>query len=258
MIKKFLEFLFNFKDKFLQNQKTITIIHDNHNDKQNGIETEMDLEQLIKIFPKTNKTILESYIIHINNTFDIYKINTILRQSAFIGQVGHESAELTTIRENLNYSAKALQTVFKKYFPGDLAYEYERKPEKIANRVYANRMGNGDENSGDGWRYRGRGLIQITGKNNYTLLSEEFDKKLSNIGEWLETPEGATLSAGWYWNTNNLNTYADKEDFIKITKLINGGLNGLEDRERIYKITKDILTHMNNLNNWKIDILKTK
>jgi len=193
------------------------------------------LTKLQSIFPGTKTSVLELYVDPLINTFDKYDINTSLRQAGFIAQVGHESSGLRIIKENLNYSASGLKSVFKKYFPGDLAYEYARNPEMIANRVYANRMGNGDEESGDGWRYRGRGLIQITGKNNYSDLVNEFNMNLEDVPDWLETPEGATLSAGWFWNSRGLNEYADMEDIIEMTKLINGGLNGIDDREAIYK-----------------------
>jgi putative chitinase len=144
--------------------------------------------------------------------------------------------------ENLNYSAKGLVGTFKKYFPTEeIAKQYERKPEKIANRVYANRMGNGDENSGDGYKYRGRGLIQLTGKFNYTKFSQSIDLSLDETVKYLETPEGAVASAGWFWDNNKLNRFCDNDDFITLTKRINGGTIGLADRKHHYEIALKVL-----------------
>ena len=144
------------------------------------------------------------------------------RESAFVGQVLHESGMLRHTEENLNYSADALQRVFGKYFPTrTIAESYARQPERIANRVYANRMGNGDEASGDGWRYRGRGFIQLTGHDNhkaYKLWSGD-DGEIDPL-----------LSAIWYWLDNDLSRYADIHDYDGLTKAINGGYNGLDDR----------------------------
>ncbi len=193
------------------------------------------LSKLQSLFPSTNSYTLETYVDPLIDTFNKYDISTSLRQAGFMAQVGHESSGLRIIKENLNYSVSGLKSVFKKYFPGDLAYEYARNPEMIANRVYANRMGNGNEDSGDGWRYKGRGLIQITGKNNYSDLANEFNMNLEDVPDWLETPEGASLSAGWFWNSRGINEYADMADIIEMTKLVNGGLNGIDDREAIYK-----------------------
>lgn len=173
----------------------------------------------------------------LNTVLPRYNINTKQRVAAFIAQVAHESGEFKFVVENLNYSASALQKVFKKYFPtADLANQYARKPEKIANRTYANRMGNGDEASGDGFKYRGRGLIQITGKNNYRECSQFIfkDDRLLDDPSYLETKEGALESACWYWTANNLNAIADKGDTELLTKRINGGHNGLSDREEKY------------------------
>jgi putative chitinase len=160
-------------------------------------------------------------------------IDTKERVNMFLAQCGHESAGFTRFNENLNYSAKALRGVFGRYFLDDkIASEYERKPEKIANRVYANRMGNGSENSGDGWKYRGRGIIMTTGKSNYKEFSEYSGIDAVNNPDLLSTDISVAIqSAVWFWNKNNLNKYCDKNDFIGLTKRINGGLNGLADRE---------------------------
>lgn len=203
---------------------------------------EVTVELLKKICPKTKLNILESYVIPLNTFTQQYEINTPKRLSAFLAQVAHESGGFTAVKENLNYSAKGLMTTFKKYFPTEeLAKEYERKPEKIANRVYANRMSNGDEMSGDGWKYRGRGLIQLTGKFNYTKLSESLDMTLDEVVQYLETPEGAVYSAVWFWNTNKLNRFCDTDDFVMLTRRINGGTIGLSDRIHHYEIALEIL-----------------
>jgi putative chitinase len=133
-------------------------------------------------------------------------------------------------------------TTFKKYFPNEaLAKQYERKPEKIANRVYANRMSNGDEASGDGYRFCGRGLIQLTGRANYTKFAEDLGISIEETVAYLETPAGAVSSAGWFWDNNNLNQYCDSDDFVTLTKRINGGTIGLEDRQHHYHLALDLL-----------------
>lgn len=170
-------------------------------------------------------------------------INTDDRIAMFLAQTHHESAGFTILRENLNYSSTSLQKVFRKYFTPELAEKYNRKPEMIANRVYASRMGNGDEASGDGWKFRGRGLIQITGKNNYVALAEFLNIGVGECVSYLEDQEGALHSAVWYWNVNKLNSCADRKDIVRSTKIINGGENGLPDRDfqygRILKILKE-------------------
>lgn len=160
-----------------------------------------------------------------------YDINTPARVAHFIAQCAHESGNFVFIQENLNYRAASLRSLFRKYFPTDeLAREYERKPEKIANRIYANRMGNGDEASGDGWRYRGRGLIQLTGKDNYTFFAGSLGIPVEEAADYLATFEGAAQSACFFWETNNLNRFADVNDTRGLTRAINGGFIGLEDR----------------------------
>ena len=156
-----------------------------------------------------------------------FDINTNLRRAAFLAQVAHESGNLRSVRENLNYSADGLLRVFSKYFDAETAAKYARNPEKIANRVYAKRMGNGPEESGDGWLYRGRGLIQLTGKQNYMRCLTALGYDDPND---LETPVGAARSAGWFWFTRGLNSLADRMDTVGITKIINGGTHGMDDR----------------------------
>jgi len=171
-----------------------------------------------------------------------YDINTPKRAAAFLAQCAHESGGFKFIKENLNYKAASLRKVFPKYFPTDeLAAAYAMKPEKIANRVYANRMGNGDEASGDGYRYCGRGLIQLTGKQNYTNFGESLEISPEEVSEYLATFEGAAQSACWFWETNNLNKWADAGDVVKMTKIINGGTIGLEDRIKHYNHALHVL-----------------
>ncbi len=165
----------------------------------------------------------------------VYDINTPERVAAFVAQCAHESGGFKFLKENLNYRAESLMKTFPKYFKTlDEARQYEKKPEKIANRVYANRMGNGDETTGDGFRYLGRGLIQLTGKNNYTIFAASIDTPLDQIPEYLQTFEGAVQSACWFWEQNGLNQWADKKDILTLTKRINGGTIGLEDRIKHY------------------------
>lgn len=186
------------------------------------------------IFPTTSTTILTQWVEPLNKTIQRYQIDTRLRASAFIAQTGHESGELTAITENLNYSADALLRVFGKYFSADQAKLYARNPAKIANRVYANRMGNGPESSGDGWKFRGRGLIQVTGKNNYSALAKSLNMTIDETIAYLETKEGAAMSAGWFWSTNGLNVLADANRFTDLTKRINGGTNGIAHRKALW------------------------
>lgn len=162
-----------------------------------------------------------------------YDINNTKRIAGFLAQCGHESGGFRVRTENLNYSAKALDAVFGKYFKkaGRSATKYERQPELIANIVYADRMGNGDTESGDGWKHRGRGYIQLTGKNNYDSFSSYIGVEMDETIEYLDTVQGALESACWFWKENNLNKYADEGDVKGMTKRINGGYNGLKDRQ---------------------------
>lgn len=168
-----------------------------------------------------------------------YKIDTPKRIASFIAQCGHESGGWRVFSENLNYSAKGLDAVFGKYFArgGRDATQYARQPEKIANVVYANRMSNGDSNSGDGWRFRGRGPIQLTGKANYEAFAKDMDVDVVRNPDMVsDDKKVALLSAIWFWNKNNLNQYADADDIKTMTKRINGGYIGLEDRIHHWKV----------------------
>lgn len=201
------------------------------------------VELLQKICPKTKRATLERYAEPLNEVAQYYDMfDNPKRVAAFLAQIAHESGGFNFVAENLNYSAKGLMTTFKKYFPNEaLAKQYERKPEMIANRVYANRMNNGNEQSGDGWKFRGRGLIQLTGRANYTKFAEDLGISLDETVAYLETPAGAVSSAGWFWDNNNLNGYCDRDDFIGLTKRINGGTIGLEDRKHHYHIALEAL-----------------
>jgi putative chitinase len=172
-----------------------------------------------------------------------YKIDTPERISAFLSQLYHESSGFRHMEENLNYSKRALQATFGKYFKNNRdVYNYVRSPEKLANLVYANRMGNGDVESGDGWKYRGRGYIQLTGKYNYQEFSDYKGMTLDDVIEYLSTVEGAVDSACWFWDVNRLNQLADERDIRKITKRINGGYNGLEERQAQYQVVYDLVS----------------
>lgn len=167
-------------------------------------------------------------------------VNTPLRLAHFFAQLDHESG-LKPVAENLNYSAVRLCQIFPKYFPtAALANMYDRKPALIGNRVYANRMGNGDEQSGDGYRYRGRGFIQITGKNNYTQLSKDTGIDFVSFPEKLISEANSMVSALWYWSKINGNKLADKDDVKAITKAINGAYIGLEHRTQLLNKYKNI------------------
>jgi len=174
-----------------------------------------------------------TWFVAVYDTLLDYDINTIHRVAGFLAQTQHESQDFNILRENLNYSSQSLRRVFKKYFPTvQLADSYARKPEQIANKVYANRMGNGNEESGDGWRFKGRGILQVTGKNNYTKVSKHCfgdDTLLINPDKLCE-PEWAIKSACWYWDANGLNNYCDELDIKGMSKRVNGGYIGLDDR----------------------------
>lgn len=174
-----------------------------------------------------------------------YDINTPKRIAAFIAQCAHESGGFTALKENLNYRWETLRKIWPRYFPTDaIAKDYATRLNKqmhIANRAYANRMGNGDEASGDGWKFCGRGLIQLTGRNNYQAFADSLEMSIDDVPEYLGTFEGAAQSACWFWESNNLNRFADKEDIKGLTKAINGGYLGLEDRIKHYQHALHVL-----------------
>ena len=186
----------------------------------------MNIDKLKGIIP-------DSIFDQIPNVMDKFQINTILRLSHFISQCAHESGNFKIFSENLNYSADGLKKIFPKYFPNNLADSYARKPEKIANHVYASRMGNGDEASGDGYKFRGRGALQITGHDNYKLLSDELDYDFISDPDSVATTY-ALSSGAWFFKKNNLflicDLGSDVQTITKLTKRINGGLTNLNDR----------------------------
>ena len=197
--------------------------------------TLITLDGLSKAVPTAHITDLAKYVDALDEALTRYTINTPLRIAAFIAQVAHESGDFRSTEENLNYSSQALRLTWPTRFPTDqIAQGYHRQPERIANHTYANRNGNGDEATGDGWRFRGRGLIQVTGRANYLAYSQAVaEPSVMTSPEQLALPPHAALSACWFWHVNGLNALADVGDevsFNTITYRINGGYNGKEDR----------------------------
>lgn len=180
----------------------------------------------------------------LNGISTLFKINTPLRVSHFLSQCAHESMNFKLTIENLNYSSDGLLRIFPKYFTKLTAIKYQRSPERIANIAYANRMGNGDIESGDGWKYRGRGYIQLTGKDNYRAFDAFVEENIVEQPE-LVALKYPLLSAGWFFHTNNLNKICDKgstdEVITELTRRINGGVNGLSDRIKYFKEYYNIL-----------------
>ena len=193
----------------------------------------LTLDQLAQLIPGN------PYVDHwhhaLSEALPDYDINTPPRIAAFVAQCAHESGNFTAIKENLNYRAETLSKVWPRLFPADVAAQYAHNQEAIANRAYANRMGNGDESSGDGFRFCGRGLIQLTGKSNYQAFADSVQMDINDVPEYLATFEGAVQSACWFWENNKLNSWADQGDIEKITRIINGGTLGLEDRTARYQ-----------------------
>lgn len=198
------------------------------------------VEQFIKVFGQTADT--PALVDALNAAMALNGIDTKDRICGFLSQAGHESGHFKVKVENLNYSQQGLRKVFPKYFPDDAtAFRYARQPAAIANRVYGGRMGNGNEASGDGFKYRGRGYIQLTGKNNYTACGADIGVDLIANPDYLLTTEGAVQSAVWFWTKNNLNALADKKDVTAMTKRINGGTIGLADRQTLYNMLQAVL-----------------
>ena len=175
-----------------------------------------------------------------------YQIDTPQRLSAFISQCAHESADFTAVQENLNYKAESLVRTWPSHFPNmEIANQYAHNQEMIANRAYANRMGNGDESSGDGWKFCGRGLIQLTGRSNYQDFADSLQMSIDDVPAYLGTYEGAIQSACFFWESNNINSLADSHDIKQITKIINGGDLGYDDRLNRYNESYNILFYGN-------------
>ena len=204
---------------------------------------ELTKDQLRKLLPRN--PYIDQWHSALSQLLPEYNINTPQRIAAFVAQCAHESGNFMVLRENLNYRAVTLRKIFPKYFPTDaMANEYASKPNKqeaIANLVYANRMGNGGPETGDGWRYAGKGLIQLTGKSNYTWFAASLQIPVEEASEYLLTFEGAAQSACWFWETNKLNQWADKGDILTLTKRINGGTIGIQDRIKHYEHALHVL-----------------
>ncbi len=199
--------------------------------------TLLTVDQLRVMIP-TNKEV-EAWCEELNKALPKYDITSPQRIAGFISQCAHESMDFNALSENLNYREETLNKIFSRYFgPGKRnAAEYARNPEKIANYVYMDEFRTsklGNTQPGDGWRFRGRGLKQLTGRDNYTRFAKDYDMTAEQAAEWLETKEGALASALWFWNTKNLNTVADTGDVVRLTKIINGGDIGLADRQARY------------------------
>lgn len=200
-------------------------------------------EEIKKHYPNSRADVVGALVDSLDVLAEKYGLNTPLRLSHFLAQTAHESGGFRLIEENLNYSADSLNKVFPKYFikAGRDAQDYHRQPEKIANVVYASRMGNGDTASGDGFKFRGRGLIQLTGRSNYTNFANDNGIDVEEAVLYLTTPKGAVESAAWFWSKNGLNALADKDDVVAVTKRINGGTIGLEDRKKHTEEFKELL-----------------
>ena len=188
--------------------------------------------QQVREFLKNNSEADEWHIAMVK-VFPEWNITTVERVSGFMAQCAHESNNFRVLVENLNYSADQLNAVFGKYFvrAGRDANQYARQPEKIANIVYADRLGNGNTESGEGWKFRGRGIIQLTGKTNYSNFAKNRNMSLDEVINYVQTKEGALESACWFWNERNINKAADARDIVTMSRLVNGGDNGLEDRK---------------------------
>lgn len=185
----------------------------------------------------------EQWVDALNATFQRFNIDTPVRQASFIGQCGHECGNFKILEENLNYRAEALMRLWKSRFPTiEIANEYSRNPKKIANKVYASRMGNRDESSGDGFRFRGRGCIQLTGHANYFHAGKACGVDFVMEPDLVATPQYAAMTAGWFWDTHKLNQFADVRDFKTMTKKINGGFIGLDDRIKHINHAIQVLT----------------
>ena len=205
------------------------------------------VDQLGAMIPTNNE--VEAWCEELNKALPKYDIDTPQRIAGFVSQCAHESRDFTATEENLNYSQGALERVFGRYFGAGKrnAAEYARNPEKIANYVYMDEFRSargalGNTQEGDGWRFRGGGLKQLTGRNNYEGFAKDYDMTAEEAADWVRTKEGALASALWFWNKNNLNTIADTGDVVALTKRINGGDIGLADRKQRYGVAMQALT----------------
>jgi putative chitinase len=201
----------------------------------------LTLDTLSALYAPTLAHTCEPFVGPLSAALYKYGIATLNQQCAFLATIGVESARLTTLSENLNYGAAGLHSTWPSHFDPATAAAYARQPERIANRAYANRMGNGDEASGDGWLYRGAGLIQLTGKDNHAAYAAACGKPVTMVGDWLRTPEGAADGAGWFWSTHHLNAISAGGDMAAVTRMVNGGENGLADRVALFSRAKTLL-----------------
>ncbi|MBC2659825.1 glycoside hydrolase family 19 protein [Pseudomonas sp. MSSRFD41] len=202
-------------------------------------------QQLLQILPNA-RPVAGVFVPALNRAMARWKIDSRVRQAAFLAQVGHESGQLRSLVESLNYSAEALARTWPNRFTPQTAGAYARQPEKIANKVYGGRMGNGPEASGDGWRFRGRGLLQVTGRSNYRAAGEGLGLPLEAQPELLEQAENAAQSAAWWWAQHGLNELADAGRFQDIGSIINTGAtgrvpNGATDRKALYELALKVL-----------------
>ena len=190
-----------------------------------------------------NNPYLEHWYEALSKALPDYEINTPQRLAAWFGETKVESANYTAIKENLNYRPESLVRLWKSHFPTmEIANQYAHNPEAIANRAYGGRMGNGDESSGDGWKFCGRGLIQLTGRDNYQSFADSLQISVDDAAQYLETFEGCVQSACWFWENNNLNALADQGNIDAISKKVNGGTEGLENRRNFYHQALQILS----------------
>lgn len=197
-------------------------------------------EQLAQLIP--GNPYIDHWHSALSRCLPDYDINTPRRVAAFIAQCAHESGGFKFLKENLNYRAESLVRVWPRYFPNiDVARQYAQNQERIANRAYAGRMGNGPEETGDGWKFCGRGLIQLTGRSNYQAFADSIETDIEEIPGYLQTFEGAVQSACWFWESNKLNQFADSGDILTMTKRINGGTLGLADRQKHYEHALHVL-----------------
>ena len=201
----------------------------------------MTPEQIAEAIPSAPDANVEHFAPALIAACEEFDINTPQRQAAFLAQVAVESGGLKRVAENLNYKASGLLRVFPSHFSDDEADDYAGQPERIANRVYADRMGNGDEASGDGWAFKGRGLIQLTGRSNYHACGEALGVDLTERPDYLESAEGAARSAAWYWSKHGLNALADAGDIDRISRKINGGDNGIDERRHAFAVAREAL-----------------
>ena len=201
---------------------------------------DLDKDAIMEEFPHAKPELVEALCGAKDLLWD-YGLDTPIRLAHFLAQTSHESGGFRAVEENLNYKAETLTKIFPKYFRDKDPNDYARQPEKIANLVYGNRMGNGPPESGDGYRYRGRGLIQLTGHDNYKRFADSLGMTMDETVEYLCTPEGAIESAAWFWANNGLNEIADTDDVTKVTKRINGGTIGLAEREAHTEAFKEML-----------------